>query len=52
MNSGFNKNETEFGVFVLAITLEMLADSDGLLLLAEDFHLLRMATRRVAEIKC
>ena len=30
MNTGFNKNQTEFGILVLAITLEMLADSDSL----------------------
>jgi hypothetical protein len=31
VNTGFDKNETELGVFVLAVALEMLADGDGLL---------------------
>lgn len=30
MDSGLDENETELGVFVLAVALEMLADSDGL----------------------
>lgn len=30
MNTGFDENQAEFGVLVLAITLEMLANSDSL----------------------
>ena len=30
MNSGFDENKAELGVFVLAVTLEVLADSDSL----------------------
>lgn len=30
MDTGFNENQAELGVLVLAVTLEMLADSDGL----------------------
>ena len=30
MNAGFDQNEAELGVLVLAIALEMLADGDGL----------------------
>jgi hypothetical protein len=30
VNAGFDKNQTEFGIFILAITLEMLTDSDSL----------------------
>jgi hypothetical protein len=30
MNSGLDKNKTELGVFILAVALEMLADSDSL----------------------
>ena len=31
MDSGFNQNQTEFGVLVLAVSLKMFADLDGLL---------------------
>ena len=31
MNAGFNENKTELGVLVLAVLLQMLADSHGLL---------------------
>lgn len=30
MDSGFDKNQSELGVLVLAVPLEVLADSDGL----------------------
>lgn len=30
MDTGLDKNETELSILVLAVTLEMLADSDGL----------------------
>jgi hypothetical protein len=30
VNSGFNENQSELGVLVLAVSLEVLADSDGL----------------------
>lgn len=30
MDSGFNENQSELGVLVLAVSLEVLADSDGL----------------------
>lgn len=30
MDSGFNENEAELGILVLAVALEMLADGDGL----------------------
>jgi hypothetical protein len=30
VNTGFDENETEFSVFVLAVALEMLADGDSL----------------------
>lgn len=30
MDTGLNENETELGVLVLTVALEMLADSDGL----------------------
>lgn len=30
VDTGFNENQAELGVLVLAVTLEMLADSDGL----------------------
>lgn len=30
VDSGFDKNETELGVLVLSVALEMLADGDGL----------------------
>ena len=35
MNSGFNENKAKFGVLVLAIFLEVLADSDGLINFSE-----------------
>jgi len=31
VDSGLDENETELGVLVLSVALEMLADSDGLL---------------------
>jgi len=31
VDSGFDKNEAEFGVLVLSVALEVLADGDGLL---------------------
>lgn len=31
MDAGFDENEAEFGILVFAITLKMLADSDGLI---------------------
>ena len=31
MDAGFDENESEFGILVFAITLKMLADSDGLI---------------------
>lgn len=31
MDTGFDENQTELGVLVLAVTLKVLADSDGLL---------------------
>jgi len=31
MDTGFDENETEFGVFVLAVSLEVLANRDSLL---------------------
>ena len=34
MNTGFDENQAEFGVLVLAITLEMLANSDSLSILS------------------
>lgn len=30
MDTGLDENQTELGVLVLAVTLKMLADSDGL----------------------
>lgn len=30
MNTGLDENETELGVLILAVALEMLADGDGL----------------------
>lgn len=30
MDTGLNENETELGVLVLSVSLEVLADSDGL----------------------
>ena len=34
MDAGFDKNKTKLGVFVFAVPLEMLADSDGLIVLS------------------
>ena len=33
MDAGFDENKAEFGIFVLSVTLEMLANSDGLSLI-------------------
>jgi hypothetical protein len=30
VDAGFNENQSELGVLVLAVSLEVLADSDGL----------------------
>ena len=38
MDSGFNKNKAEFGIFVFAVALEMLANSDGLSLSITCLH--------------
>ena len=34
MNAGFNEDKAEFGVFVFAVALEMLANGDGLSLIS------------------
>jgi len=31
VDTGFDENETEFAILILAVTLEVLADGDGLL---------------------
>ena len=38
MDSGFNKNKTEFRILVFAVALEMLANSDGLSLSITRHH--------------
>ena len=49
MDAGFDKNETEFGVFVFAVPLEMFADSDGLIVLSVTCF---PAGRQGIEIEC
>lgn len=39
MNAGFDENEAEFGVLVLAVALEVLADGDGLIFVSANFPL-------------
>ena len=39
MNAGFDENEAEFGVLVLAVALEVLADGDGLIFVSTNFPL-------------
>ena len=45
MNAGFDEDEAEFGVLVLAVALEVLADGDGLV----DTHQLRFSPLRQKE---
>ena len=39
MDAGFDENEAEFRVLVFAITLEMLADGDGLVSVSASLYL-------------